>query len=90
MVRIYSYHCIANTSDDNIDIFVEVNGVTFSGQVYTYQNIRNLIKKHGLPNFYYDRHGVVVENLSDRCLIDTVTEMIRLNELDSIFCRCID
>ena len=71
-VRIYSYHAVENVTDDTIDIFVDVGGDTYSGQIYTLDNVQRRLNDGELPNSFYDLSGVVVQSLSAQSIEYTV------------------
>lgn len=86
-VRIYSYHAVENVTDDTIDIFVDVGGDTFSGQIYTLDNVKRRLNDGELPNSFYDLSDVVVQRLTVQSIEYIVRPLINENELSMIFCK---
>ena len=84
-VLIFSYHERTSLTHDNIDIFVKYRGITYSGVVYGYQNILDLLNKEDYPMYFYDKHGVVLKDLSDHSIIQAVMQLIENDEIGFIF-----
>lgn len=80
-------HAVENVTDDTIDIFVDVGGDTFSGQIYTLDNVKRRLNDGELPNSFYDQYGVVVQRLTVQSIEYTVRSLINENELSMIFCK---
>jgi len=87
LIRVYSYHSISDPQDDNIDIFVDTGGDVYGGTIYTVENTRTLMNKPGMPFYFHDRHGVVVEALDNETLEKAFRELILENDIERIFCR---
>ena len=86
-VKIFSYYPVEDTEDDNIDIFVEIDDVTYSGQIYSWKNIESVINKGDMPCYFYDRHGIILQTLSNENIIAAIEEMVESGEIKHIFCR---
>jgi hypothetical protein len=86
-IKIYSYYPVEDTEDDNIDVFVEVDGITYSGQVHSWKNVKTLLNKDDMPCYFYDRYGVVLQNLSNESIVAAIEEMVAEGDLEYVFCR---
>ena len=86
-IKIFSYYPIKDTEDDNIDIFVEVDGITYSGQVHSWKNVKTLLNKDDMPCYFYDRYGIILQNLSTESIVAAIKEMIAGDDIEHIFCR---
>lgn len=89
-VRIYSYHDISDPLNDNIDIFVSVGCSVYGGTVISLENVRQLMMKPDLPDYFYVSYSIVISILTPETISNAVREMIEENALEHIFCKQVD
>lgn len=86
-LRLYSYHTIKDTECDNFDLFVEYEGKTYSGQIYTVKSVQNLLEKSDYPGYFVDFNGIVINSIDKKNLRRAISGLIDEGEFHTVFCK---
>ncbi len=75
-----------NKVNDNVDIFVDYNGVTFSGIVTTPKWIEDYLLCNSMEDVgYYCHHELILPNLSKQTIVEAIRILIERDELRRAF-----
>lgn len=75
-VRIWSYHDVTDAKNDSIDIFVDVDGDTLSGQLHTLDYVRTRLDNAGCEDYFYDLYSVIVPTLTAQTIEQTTCHAV--------------
>lgn len=75
-----------NEENDNIDIFVDYDGITYSGNVTTPKWIECYLLSNDMGDVgYYCHHELILPNLSKHKIVEAIGSLIKRDELRRAF-----
>ena len=75
-----------NEANDNIDIWVDYDGLTYGGDIMTPKWVEEYLSSNSMGDIgWYCKHGLILPNLSKEKIVEAIGSLIKRDELQHAF-----